>query len=241
MESVAAVDSPETRAALFRALVDGQLLALTPDTTADERSWTTRAGEAFNLVTLQTDEGEVLPVFTRPERMPQGGGYVAFPVRGICDSAAAAGVAGIHVNPGSRTQRFITRTELEALARGRLPLGATQIVSEPVRVRVGRPANPPPPDVIGVVSSVLAQERNVVRAWLFLMVQDDHAPEMCIGVELASEDEATTRTATRAVAERTGALSPEARELAFLVLSGTLRTSVTAGAGDLIYQRQATH
>ncbi len=230
MELVAADDTPDNRAALFRLLLAATLLAATTDATRDET----------DLVTFEGEDGPVLPSFTRPETLlrwrPSGSGSVELGGRALFELAAAKRTGCIWLNLGSETAGVITRRELEALARGRLPLGEAEVVAAASEVRVGRAPNPPGDDVLGAVRAALGAEGAAVAAWLFVMQQGENAPELVVGVELTGGADAGA--AMRAVVDGAGDRSREARELLFMALDGGLLATIAAGSGDEIFRRQ---
>lgn len=242
MERVAAADNAETRAALFKALLNTTLVAATPTAPSEERSWTASEGEHIDLVTLESDEGPVMPIFTRLEKLlewePTGSGYVALPSRALFEMAAASGTGRLEINPGSATRGTIVRRELDALARGRMPLGETEVVATGTEVRIGRPAQPPPAEVVAAVRRAVASEERAVAAWLFLQQEGANAPELVIGIELAEGVAGDAeRAAIRAIVEGAGARSPGAQELVFMRVEEDWRNDLANGAGELVFAR----
>jgi len=61
---------------------------------------------------------------------------------------AAAGTGKIVINPGSPTWGYLTRDEIEALGRGRLPLGLADVVTEPTELQIAIPQIPPSPPAL---------------------------------------------------------------------------------------------
>lgn len=242
MEAVATNDNAETRSALFQALLNTTLVAATPNAPAEERSWTADEGDEFALVMLDSDEGPVLPVFTNADRLlewqPQGSGYVAVPSRALFEMAAASGAERLDINPGSATRGSIVRNELEALARGRVPLGESEIVAEETEVRIGRAAEPPSEDVVAAVRGAVASEEHAIAAWLFLMQHGPNPPEHVVGIALAEGvmGEAE-QAAIRRIVEDAGAESSGARELLFIRVDEDFQRDLADGAGDLIFAR----
>jgi len=242
MEAIAANDNAETRSALFEALLNTTLVAATPNTSTEERSWTAGEGEQIGLVTLHTDEGPVIPLFTSVERLlewqPEGSGYVALPSQALFEMVAATGTVRLEINPGSATRGTIVRSELEALARGRVPLGESEVLAAAREVRVGRAAQPPPHDAVAAVRRAVASEEDAVAAWLFLMQQGANAPEHVVGIALAEGvTEDAERAAIRRIVEDAGAQSSGAQELMFMRVDEDLRNDLASGAGDLVFAR----
>jgi len=242
MERVAADDNAETRSALFKALQNTTLVAATPRALTEECSWTAGEGDRIDLVMLASDEGPVLPIFTGVDRLleyqPDGGGYIALPSGALFEMASASGAVRIHINPGSATQGTIIRRELEALARGRMPLGETEVVAQGTEVRIGRPAQTPPDEVVAAVGQAVASEERAVAAWLFLQQEGANAPELVIGIVLAEGVTGDAEgAAMRAIVEGAGDQSPGAQELLFMRIDQDLQNDLASGAGELIFAR----
>lgn len=244
MNNVAVHDAPERRALLFQLLLDATLIVATPEAPDQPGvSRTAQPGEHLTLVTLPDEDGLVLPVFTSDESLsawrPGVGGYVEMQGRDLFQLAAAGGTDVIVLDPGSATGGTILRHELEALSKGRLPLGKQEVFSESTEVRIGQPAELPPAELLEALRAALAETPLALRAFLFLMRQGDAAPEMCVGVVL---DDAAVgdaeRAAMRAIVDGAGNRSPDAGWLAFLnVTDGDWLEDLTAGAGVEIYRR----
>jgi hypothetical protein len=217
-------------------------VAATRSAPAEERSWTAEEGEEIGLVMLDSGEGPVLPVFTSVDRLlewqPGGSGYVAIPSRALFEMALATGAVRLEINPGSATRGSIVGNELEALARGRVPLGETEVLAAETEMRIGRAAQPPPDDVVAAVRRAVAAEEHAVAAWLFLMQQGETAPEHVVGIALAEGvTEDAERAAIRSIVEHAGAESPGARELLFIRVDDDFHNDLADGAGDLVFAR----
>lgn len=242
IQAVVADDNAETRSALFTALVNATLVAATPTAPTEERSWVAGEGEEVGLVTLDSDEGPVIPIFTSVERLlewePGGSGYVALPGPALFEMAAGTGTVALEVNPGSATRGTIVRSEFEALARGRIPVGNTEVLAAGTEVRIGRAAQPPPDDVVAAVRRVVAAEERATEAWLYLMQQGADEPEHVVGIVLADGlPEDAERAAIRNIADHAGTESPGARELLFVGVDEEFRKDLADGAGDLVFAR----
>lgn len=122
IEAVGAADNAETRSALFHALLNTTLVAMTPDAPTEERSWIAGEGEQIGLVTLDS-EGPVIPIFTSVERLlewePGGSGYVALPGRVLFEMVAGAGTVALEVRSGSLAIRPRVLSHPRASARAR--------------------------------------------------------------------------------------------------------------------------
>jgi len=244
MKAVSISDTPERRALLFQLLLESTLIVATPDRPDEPRMRTAGPGEHMNLVTLRDADGTVLPVFTSTAAVlawrPDGTGIVALPARALLEMALAAGTGKIAVNPGSPTFGYVTRYEIEALARGRMPLGsAGDVVAQPTEVRIGIPQTPPDPATLNALRKALTAQPVAERAWYYLMQQGQSQPELCVALQLVSGvAQDAERSAMRSVVERAGAESQEARSLLFMVADDHLRASLEAGAGQLFFQRE---
>jgi hypothetical protein len=152
--------------------------------------------------------------------------------------AAGSGAVVLDVNPGSATRGTIVRSELEALARGRLPVGETEVVAAGTEVRIGRAAQPPPDDVVAAVPRAVAAEEHAAAAWLFLMQRGANAPEHVVGIALGEGvTEDAEQAAIRNIAEHAGAESPGARDLLFIRVDEDFQRDLADGSGDPFFDR----
>jgi hypothetical protein len=201
-------------------------------------------GEHLNLVTLQDSDGTVLPVFTDTAAVlawcTDGAGIVALPARALLETASAARTGKIVINPDSPTFGYVTRYEIEALARGRLPLGpAGEVVAQATDVRIGIPQVPPGPAALGALQKALLAAPGTERAWYFLMQQGASQPELCIAVRLGPgvTGEAERHT-MRSIIDRAASESDEIKTLTFMVAhDDDLQASLAAGAGSEFFRR----
>ncbi|MGH2886115.1 MAG: SseB family protein [Solirubrobacteraceae bacterium] len=235
MRRVAEQDTPEHRRALFELLLGATLLA----TTADPAP----AGAEQGLATVAGENGPVLPVFTRPEALlawrPDGYKPVGVTGRVLFEIAARHKAARIDVNPASAPRGWISRTEIEALAQGRLPLGPTQELAPAGGMKVGPPAVRPPDALIQAARRALEAQPHAVAGWLFATEQDDGAAQLIVGVQLARGlDQAATEETMQAIVEETWARSTDADRLRFMVVATKeLYDTLRRGGGDLIFKR----
>jgi len=153
--------------------------------------------------------------------------------------AARYKTARIEVNPASVPRGWISRTEIEALAQGRLPLGPTEEFAPATELKVGRPAVRPPDALIQAATRALEVQPHVVAGWLFATVQGDEPPQLMVGVQLARGlDQAATEETMQAIVEETWARSSDANRLRFMIVGQrTLRDTLRSGAGELIFKR----
>lgn len=242
MRNVSVADTPETRALLFRLLLETTLLAVTPDLPETPRAWTARSGETLNLITLADADGTVLPLFTSAAAVatwrPEGAAYVALPSPALFEMAAANGTDKIALDLGSSTGGYLTRYEIEQLARGRLPLGNSDVVAESTEVRIGKPSVPPPVGALDAIRAQLQGEPAAQRAWYFLMQHGEQPPEMFIAVQFAAGLDPDSREhAMRSVVDGAGQRSELVRSVSFVIADEQWQTSLASGSGEEFFNR----
>lgn len=241
MRAVSISDTPASRAMLFQLMLESTLVVLSPNTPGGSKTWTSHEGDRIQLVTLSDDDGTVLPVFTSAAAIlhvrPEGAGYVALAGSALFEMAANAGVAKIVFDPGSRTNGFITRSEIEALGRGRLPVGGgSEVVAAETAIRIGRPAVPPATEVLDAVRSALRDSPNVGRAWLTMIQQGENQPEVMVAIRFVmANDEGSMRRIIEGVSARCGA---QAAEIRFLRVDESLELTLDGGAGEVLYSAE---
>jgi hypothetical protein len=245
MRQVALDDSPETRSMLFQLLLDSTLVVATPDAPDQPRRFVAEQGQTLSLVTGQGPDGTILPVFTSPATLlawrPEGAGYAALPARALFQMAAHAGTGSIHLDVGSDTHGIVTRSEIESLARGRLPLGPTEVIAETTSVRIGQPATPPPPEAMDALRAACGADGRVERAWVYLMAQDDQSPELVVAVRFVAGvdgDPDRAQEAMRAVIEDAGTRSEVVRPYLFVHPDHDLEVALDGGSGLPVYRRR---
>lgn len=224
------------RSEVLHALLDTTLFVVTPEAPAAEGSRRTGEDEEFEVVTLPSEEGAVLPVFTSVERLGEfrpGAGYIGLPSEALFEMALTTGPARLLVD----LDHTIGRSELEVLAQGRVPLGQAELVPVLTEIRVGRPAHSPPEEVLAAVRGAIANETNAVEAWLFLMQRGESTPELVVGVVLADtvtgDSEAAVMKTIVAAAARA---APGADELLFTRLDEEMRAALREGAGECLHR-----
>jgi hypothetical protein len=242
MLNVAIDDADETRALLFQLLLEATLVVMTPPALPAQRKRLLKPLPKTEFVTLPGDEGPVLPVFTSTatllEFRPEGAAYLAVPGATLFEMAAAGGADLIAIDPGSETRGVITRHELEALSRHRLPLGDTEVVAESVQVQIGRPAVPPADETIGAVVTALRGQAGVEQAWLCLVKQGASPPEMVVAARFADDvDEADAQEAMRAFVDEASEHDHGVRELLFVRADEALVATLSKGAGRELFRR----
>ncbi|HUA07120.1 MAG TPA: SseB family protein [Solirubrobacteraceae bacterium] len=246
MRRVAEQDTRETRQALFELLLGATLTAASVDNPPP--------GAERGLAMLESNDGPVLPVFTGVDalRAWRASGYTPFPVPGrtLFEMAARYDTSRIEVNPASVPRGWISRTEIAALAEGRIPVGPTEERGQPSQqesgqqgqagqVMVGRASVRPPEALIEAARRALESQPHAVAGWLFVITEGSDSPQLMVGVELARGIAAADVDATmQAILEETWARSNDADQLRFmLVADRAFRETLTGGAGELIYTR----
>lgn len=237
MRAVSASDGPASRALLFQLMLDSTLLVQSPTSPSEPSGWTSKAGDKIQLVTYSDDDGTVLPVFTSSAALlrfrPEGAGYVALPGSALFAMAGSAGTNKIAFDPGSPTTGFVTRPEIEALSRGRLPVGGgSEVVAEETSIRIGRPAVGPSARLLEAVRSTLRQTPEATRAWVTMIQQGEHQPELIVAVRFQNPAASSMRAVIEAVGNLAGV---DAGQVRFLEVDDRLQQTLDSGAGELIY------
>lgn len=239
MRRVAEQDTPENRRALFERLLDATLIAPAVENAP--------SGSQPALAMLEGKDGPVLAVFTGVDALhawrPTGYTPVAVSGRTVFETAARFQAARIEVNPASVPRGWISRTEIAALAEGRVPLGPNEQLAPPRRVnpqaRIGPPAVRPPEALIEAARRALESQPHAVAGWVFARAHGAEPDELMVGIELARGlDRETTEATMQAIVEETWARSADADRLRFTVVAEQdIRDALTAGAGELIFKR----
>ena len=241
MQAVAVNDSEQSRATLFRLLLDARLIVATPDAPPAPVRRLAGPSERMAVVMQQDEEGTLLPLFTSVDTLlawqPQGTGFAVLAASALFQIAMADPTTRIVIDPGSFPQGILTSFEIATLASGRLPLSGSEVLAAGTQLSVGRPSTPPPDDVVQAVRDALAAEPGAQAAWLFLQQLEGHAPEMTIGVELrdgiAGEAEGA---AMRGIVDGAFGRSAGVRSLTFMVVTPGQRPEIVA-AGEEIFRR----
>jgi len=242
MNSVGTQDTPDARSLLYRLILETRLLALSPAATDGPSEWTAKAGDTLALKTLREGNEVILPLFTDEEAILRwnslGSPYVALSSRAIFEMADANGTARIDLNPGSSTRGSITRHEIQALARGRIPLGTSEVTTEDTEVKIGLPSTPPPNDAIKAIRRSLSKERLALRAWYFLMQQGSTRPEIIVAVQFQDGSPHDARAlAMRSIIDNAGTRSEFVKSLVFLEADAHWVESMTRGSGQEFYPK----
>ena len=246
MANLAVSDTSERRAVLFQLLLETTLIVATPYPQATSRAYTAVAGDSFDLVSLSDGDGTTLPVFTSIEALrrwlPEVGGYVGLPSSALFEMAALSGTNKIAIDLASPTTGYLTRDEIEQLARGRLPLGrAGDVVANASQVRIGQPKTPPAPEALNAIRAQLAAQPEAERAWYFLMQQGGQPPEMVIAVKFDERSGPDTASdILRVIVDGSGRQCEAVRALAFVVADGHWQASLSDGSGEQFFGPDTT-
>ena len=120
-------DTQESRARLFRLLLEAELIVAAVEEPDEELIRTTEEGEELELLYL---EPGVMAVYIDINhllgRSPRAAASSECAGADLFRLAADNPVTRIEVNPASEARRTIERWEIEALARGRLPDGGPE-------------------------------------------------------------------------------------------------------------------
>ncbi len=230
MVAVVTRDAPETRQAMYRALIESTLIlpvaeSLSQSDTPERRTVDREA--SFKLLAAENDAGgTILLAFSDEEAvrawMPEGVPYVALRAPDLFDLAARNEAAEVYLNPAGPVSGRIRNHEFEALARRQLPFDDLPQAPPPppgARLLVGRPATPPPQAWRDEVTSAMRHHPQIVAAYLFQLHYGTESPRLVVGVQFAPEaDESIRNVIMQSILSAVGqpAESPEA--LHFVVL-----------------------
>lgn len=242
MRMVAVEDSAEHRTELYDAMLTGELFVLTPQQPVTTGDVDLSTGDRVDLVTLTDEEGDLLPAFTDEASIlrfsEQGGGYLAVPGQALFEMVAGTDIGRVALNPGSPTHGFVQRTEIEALARGRLPVEGGEVVRQATEVLVGRPAEPPPAHVVAALRSAMSAEARAETAWVFLLSQPPTPPQLVVAIAFTDGlPHDAVEAAMHGIVQRAGDTTPDAQGLGFVIADAEWVTRLEGGAGDELYRR----
>lgn len=200
MDEVARHDNPQTRRALYAALLASTLIV------AGRVGGEGNSQVAFN--TLESPPGYViLPAFTDHEallsfastEMP----WLAIGAQALFQSIAAGNIAEVRVNPFAAGQTptkpggIVTRQEFAALAQGLLPEKsaggnvARMTVAAGQQISVGQCTNEPPAELLAKVRDRLQNMSEIRNAFLFEIINGGQKSSV-VGLEFTSPADAAT-------------------------------------------------
>jgi hypothetical protein len=239
MQHLGDQDTEANRTALFTLLLDASLFVATSRVPSRKGTRITEADEQLSFSVSRTEEGTVLRVFTDVAHFAKAHPkewYIGLDARVLFELAQTNGVTRIELNPGTLPCGWISRREIEILAKGHVPVGSEEVVPRGTGITVSRVTAEIPDHLIATVRTAVA-EAGAEEAWLFLVQSGARTPELAVGVVLADRlDDVQRNEAMRAVRDNVEVGS--ATGLVFLVVTPDLRTMLSRGAGDLIFERR---
>lgn len=163
MRRLAQDDSPATRVAMYRLLLDSAVLVVPRVDSASE-------GTTGGFSPVFTD-GETLPVFTEPAALRRWNAGIETPVLlsmpEALQLALGHGAKRVVINPGSATWGVVGHGELVSLANGMIPLpDGSQLVTQDQEIQVRSPARRPSDKAVLALTSTLRAEPTAQAAWL---------------------------------------------------------------------------
>ncbi len=180
------------RRILYRELLKSTLLLPTPvwpESTSAERPL-----QKLQVVTVPGSTGEAAWLaFTSREALCLWKGvgdcpYVAVEGGPLFTLAVQNRVDHILVNPCGPVGGKITRVELEMLAEGTFPAeGGSQThgvqAREQTRIRIGKPAHDPDPELVEYLREKLSQSTQVTAGYLVAMAIGGGLPHLVLGIQ----------------------------------------------------------
>ncbi len=230
MYAVVTRDAPETRQAMYRALLESTLIlpvaeSLSQSDTPQRR--TLERDASFKLFAAENAAGgTILLAFSDEDAVrawnPEGVAYVALKAPDLFDLAARNQAAEVYLNPAGPVSGRILSQEFETLARRQLPFGdipQAQTLPVGARLLVGRLAAPPPQAWCDAVTSAMRQHPQIVAAYLFQLHYGTESPRLVVGVQFApAADESTRSAIMQAILSAVGRSSEFSEDLHFVVL-----------------------
>ncbi|MBN2002289.1 MAG: enhanced serine sensitivity protein SseB C-terminal domain-containing protein [Anaerolineae bacterium] len=222
-------DTPETRQAMYRALLKSTLIlpvaeSLSQSSTPQRQTLT--QDTSFKLLAAENNDGEtILLAFSDEDAVrlwaPEGVAYVALKAPDLFAVAVRNDAAEVYLNPSGPVSGRILSHEFEVLAQRQLPFGDVpqmQTLPAGTRLLVSRPAAPPQAWRAEVISA-LSHHPQIVAAYLFQLHYGTETPRLVVGVQFTSESEDSTRNAImQAILSAVGQPPDFAEDLHFVVL-----------------------
>jgi hypothetical protein len=251
VRAVAERDDAESRAALYRTLLDAVLIlpipedeVLPPEGVAGEdtrvRFFTTPPGEDGSWKMLAfTDEGALTAW------RAQGCRHLLLGARDLFAMALSTPTTAILLNVAGPAGGEVTRREFATLAEGAIPT-AGDATSEELHLEAGErivvttPERPPGEAFLGVLRMALDEAAPVRAAWLADVAFGAGELHPAVGVAVEPEaGDAALRAVFEGVMARVQPLLGHGRYLDFIVLD-EVWTPLFAEAGPPIYERGAS-
>lgn len=193
-------DIPETRAALYAALLESTLILPTAESfVATGASLRLLAGEDQTGATVLfafTDEDAVL------KWAAEGADYVALRAPALFALAAQQQVAAVVINPAGPVGGRVPRHEFAPLAQGQLPgdgVEPTVLLSAPP---------PPPAPWRAALCALLAQQPAIAEAYMFQLHRGQAVSPVVVGVTFAPDAGAEAQDAVMRAVTAGCAMSP---------------------------------
>lgn len=170
----------ESRGRALAALLDAELLLVTPDAPAEPGTAEVVAVDVLSMVMADDGEGHaVVPAFTGLDAalawQPDGVVCAARPALELLRIAAADTEGMVGIDLGSPGELVLVPQEIAALAEGWVPGAEAAGDGDPTggggQILVATPTDPLPPQVADAVRAAVDAEPHVVRAALFLIEQ----------------------------------------------------------------------
>lgn len=167
--------SVETRGLAMAALLEAELLLVTPDAPAEAGTAEVVAVDVVSMVMADDGEGHaVIPAFTGTDAalawQPDGVSCAVRPALELLRIAVADTEGKVGIDLGSPAELVLEPAEIAALAEGWVPGAPEGDGGEGgAQVLVATPVDPLPPEVTEAVRTAVEGEPDVVRAALYLV------------------------------------------------------------------------
>lgn len=195
LKSVAANNTPETRAVLYQTLLQSTLIMPTPeseDLSQVEDPQFLTEDEALTFMTYENDAGGIVMIaFTDEDAAltwePEGLPYIGLRGLDVILIAAENKVAEIAINPASPEGYRMQQDEIAALAEGESPASETAppfVAAPGTTVLVGPPDEKPPRSWREALTEILTHYPSVESAYLFQLHVPPQGGRNVIGLVL---------------------------------------------------------
>lgn len=249
MNMVARNDNPDTRQALYKAILEANFVLPLPEAPDGHPGGLVDidAASPLNLVLLQDLNGRVvLPAFTDTtallawdQAVPA---YVAFPAPMLFQAANNEQIQAIVVNVAGPTGGEISASEIAILAQGALPQPDNSYAfPEDTELIIRYPENLPPDALLSMLHSGLKAQPGIESAYLVDVIFPDGEAHLLVAVAFSTlPNEATLSIAMQdLIMSVQPAVQPELR-LDFMVLMPDNDDAVSAAVrehGLIIFRR----
>jgi hypothetical protein len=255
MEDLARQDSRESRALLYRTLLDAILIVPTPELPPNLKTgpFVATGNEAFHFPLLRDSRGtRLVPVFSdlgALRNWDPNTPYIGLNAVALFKTVLGTEAEEIRINPFDPLRKMIrpggtlTRREFQLLSEGRIPSespsGMERIAFQPgQQILIGIPAKEPAPEVLDALVSTARSIDRINSLYLFQLgwQQDRNWKfQRLIGVQLIDDSDLQKEEVIRKLAQSIQPLIPADEFLDFMVLQGTLEHQVMT-SGKLLYE-----